>query len=404
MHKKLWNKDYILMLQGSAVSHLGDILYSVAIGYWVYEETNSSALMGIMSSISMFMTMFVMPFSGSIIDKCDRKAIIVGMDALRGIIMLAVGGLAFAGQLSVHAVLIAALLASGCSVFFSPAVSTLMIDIIPHDDMVRGQSVQSGVMTALSLVGKAVSGALVALLGVPLIITVNGVSYLLSAFTEAFISVPKSRKQGSTVSVRGLLSDFSVGFREILHNPYLRLFIPCAIIVNFLGAGPATLMLPFVLGKGFTVDMYGYLMSVETAASLLCVCALSIVKLKPRARYIAMAVGFLSSGLLYLTAYSTGNYTVMCVMLFCGCFANTLGNSVFNASMMLALPEENRGAILGFVSAASTGGSALSAVVYGLLCDLFPIAAVFVSGTLLSAIPMLYLCLHKNTKEFVLTH
>lgn len=33
MHKKLWNKDYLLMLQGSAVSAIGDILYSVAIGY-----------------------------------------------------------------------------------------------------------------------------------------------------------------------------------------------------------------------------------------------------------------------------------------------------------------------------------------------------------------------------------
>ena len=31
MHKKLWNKDFILMLQGNAVSDIGDILYSVAI-------------------------------------------------------------------------------------------------------------------------------------------------------------------------------------------------------------------------------------------------------------------------------------------------------------------------------------------------------------------------------------
>ena len=77
MRKKLWNKDYILMLQGNAVSAMGDILYSVAIGYWVYAQTGSSTLMGVMSSISMFMTMFVMPFSGTIIDKCNRKSVIV---------------------------------------------------------------------------------------------------------------------------------------------------------------------------------------------------------------------------------------------------------------------------------------------------------------------------------------
>lgn len=80
--RKLWNKDFILMLQGNAVSTFGDILYSVAIGYWVYEVTGSSALMGIMSSISMFVIMFVSPFSGTMIDKCNRKIVIVGMDTL----------------------------------------------------------------------------------------------------------------------------------------------------------------------------------------------------------------------------------------------------------------------------------------------------------------------------------
>ena len=404
MHKKLWNKDYLLMLQGSAVSAIGDILYSVAIGYWVYETTGSSTLMGIMSSISMFMTMFVMPFSGTIIDKCNRKGIIVGMDGARGVIMLAVGALAFADKLNVPVVLLAAFLASACTVFFSPAVSTLLIDIIPHDDMVRGQSVHSGINTFLNLVGKALSGALVAFLGVPLIIVLNGISYVFSALTEIFITVPRTVHQGEAVTVRGVLKDFSTAIRTILKDKFLKLFIPSALILNLLGAGPSTLMLPFVLEKGFTVDMYGYLMSVETAASLICVCLLGVVKLKPRMRYYAMSVGFLSSGVFAIAGYLSGNYAVLCGMLFLSAFANTLGNGIFNASLMLALPEENRGGILGFVSAAATGGSALSAVIFGVLCDLFPIYLVFTAGMLLSAVPMVYLCAHKHMREFILNN
>ena len=83
---------------------------------------------------------------------------------------------------------------------------------------------------------------------------------------------------------------------------------------------------------------------------------------------------------------------------------NAMGNAVFNASLMLALPEENRGAILGFVSAASTGGCALSAVIFGLLCDIFPLYLVFVAGNVLTILPMLYLCLHKNTREFIISN
>lgn len=402
MKRKLWNKDTILMLQGNAVSALGDILYSVAIGYWVYEKTGSSALMGIMSSISMFMTMLVMPFSGSIIDKCSRKLIIVGMDTLRGVIMLALGVLAFADSLSVPVVLAAAFLASACSVFFSPAVSTLMLDIIPHDDMVRGQSVFSGVNSFINLVGKAISGALVAFLGVPLIVLLNGVSYLVSAFTELFITVPKTVHQGEKITLGGIFADFRVAVREIFRNRYLKLFIPCALILNLLSAGSMTLMLPFTLEKGFTVDMYGYLMSVETAASLLCVCLLGIVRLKPKARYWGMSGGFLSATLFFVLTYLTKNFAVMCVGMFLASLANAMGNSIFNASMMLALPEENRGAILGFISAASTGGCALSSVIFGVLGDVFPLYLVFTAGCLLSVLPMAYMCLHKHAREFVL--
>ena len=116
MHKKLWNKDFILLLQGSAVSTIGDLMYSVAIGYWVYEKTGSNALMGLMSSISMFVTMFLSPFCGSIIDKCNRKWVLVGIDILQGIIMLTVGALAYINALEVPIVLLAALLAAFGSV------------------------------------------------------------------------------------------------------------------------------------------------------------------------------------------------------------------------------------------------------------------------------------------------
>lgn len=402
--KKLWNKDFILMLQGNAVSAFGDILYSVAIGYWVYEKTGSSTLMGIMSSISMFVVMFISPFSGTIVDKCNRKIVIVGMDILRGLIMLIVGILAIMNHLSVPIVLIAAFLASLCSVFFNPAVNTLMIDIIPHDDMVRGQSISSSVNSLINLIGKAMSGALVAFLGVPLIIIFNGISYLFSAFTEMFIHVPKTKRQGEKVTVTGILNDFKIAIRAIFSNRFLRLFIPSALLLNLLGSGPMTLLMPFVLEKGFTVEMYGFLMAIETAASLICVCILGIVKLNPKIRYYGMSIGFISSVLFYIWAYLSKDFSLLCILSFIGCFGNTIGNAVFNASLMLALPEESRGSILGFVSSASTGGSALSSVIFGLLCDAYPIYLVFVIGNVLSLAPMIYLCLHRDTKEFVLSN
>ena len=363
MTKKLWNRDFILLLQGNAVSTIGDLMYSVAIGYWVYEKTGSSGLMGIMSAISMFVTMFLAPFTGSIVDKCNRKWVLVGMDVMQGILMLSVGALAWLGQLNVPIVLAAAFLAAFGSVFYSPAASTLMIDIIPHDDMVRGQSIFSGMQSLISLVGTAFSGVMVAFFGVPLIVILNGLSNLYSAATELFIRVPKTVQQGEPVSVKGILADSRKAIQVIFSEPCLRLFVPCALILNLLSAGPLSLVLPFCMEKGFTVDMYGYLMAVWTAASLICVLILGIVKLNPKQRFWTMALGFTSSVVFFGLVYLSRQFLPLCIAAFLASFVNCAGNAIFNASLMLALPEENRGAILGFIQSASVGGTALSAVI-----------------------------------------
>lgn len=404
MQKKLWNKDFILMLQGNAVSDIGDLLYSVAIGYWVYEQTGSSTLMGVMSSISMFVTMFLSPFTGSIVDKCSRKGMIVGMDVLRGLIMLVLGVLLYMSKLTIPGVLLAAFLASLCSVFFNPAVNTLMIDIIPHDDMVRGQSIFSASNALINMVGKAFSGVLVAFLGVPLIVVLNGVSYLISALTETFIHVPRTVQQGEKVTVKGVLHDFGRAIKAIFADKFLKTFVPVLLLLNLLCAGPVTLMLPFCLEKGLTMEQYGLLMSIEMAASLVCVIILGVVKTTPKVRYWLQAIGFTASLICSILAYLSTGFVTLSVFLFLSTGLNMVGNSILNAALMLALPDENRGAILGFIEAACVGGCALSAVIYGLLGDLFPLYLVFVAGTILTLVPMVFACFHRITREFLSTH
>lgn len=404
MAKKLWNRDFVLLLQANAVSTIGDVMYGVAIGYWVYEQTGSSGLMGIMSAISMLITMFLSHFTGSIVDKCSRKWVMVAMDTMQGILMLTIGVLAYRDALNVPGVLTAAVLAALGSVFYSPAVSTLMLDIIPRDDMVRGQSVHSGVVTLIDLVGSAFSGAMVALFGVPLIVVLNGLSNLYSALSELFIRVPRTVQQGEKVSVKGVFADSRRAVGEIFASPFLRLFVPSALILNLLAAGSFSLVLPFCMEKGFSVTQYGWLMSVFTAASLVCVVLLGVVKLKPRIRFWVMALGFCGSVVCFVAAYFSGRFVPLCIMAAAASFLNCAGNTIFNASMMVALPEENRGAILGFFRSASIGGTALSALIYGFLGEIFPLYLVFAAGSALSLLPMVHLCFHPNTKKFVLEH
>lgn len=404
MVKKLWNKNFILLLQSSIVSTIGDIMYSFAIGIWVYSETQSTSLMAIMSAISMFVSMFLSPFSGSIVDKCNRKMVIIVGDFFQGIIMLTIGTLAFFNKLSVTAVLIAAFLAALGGVFYSPAVSTILLDIIPHDDMVRGQSIFSGSSSLLQMIGSSLSGVLVVVLGVPLIIIINGLSNIYAAISEMFLKVPKSVQEGNPVTISGILNDTKSALKTIFSDPCLKLFIPFALLLNVLTSGIFTLTLPLIKQKGFGEDQYGYIVAIFTAGSLVAVLILGIIKLSAKARFWSMAIGFVAAEICLIIAFLSKDFAVMCIFTLAGAFLNTVGNSIFSASLMVALPEENRGALLGFISFSSVGGSAISSVIYGFLGEFFPVYIISTVGTMLSVVPMLYYFFHPKTKEFILSH
>lgn len=48
---KIWNKNYILLLQGQLVSTIGDSLYSIALAFFVLKLTGSTALVGMIMGI-----------------------------------------------------------------------------------------------------------------------------------------------------------------------------------------------------------------------------------------------------------------------------------------------------------------------------------------------------------------
>ena len=117
-----------------------------------------------------------------------------------------------------------------------------------------------------------------------------------------------------------------------------------------------------------------------------------------------MAFGFTFMVIFSIMTYFAVDFLPMCIFGFLAGLCNAFGNAVFNASMMLALPQENRSAILGFIQSACTGGIALSAVGYGILGDFMPLYLVFAIGTAISLVPMLYMSFHPRVKDFVLNN
>ena len=187
MKRKLANKDFLLLCQGSLFSNFGAVLYSAAVGFWVYEKTGSTSLMGILSSISYFIRIFAGPIAGSISDHLRRRNVLVVTDLIRGIVFTVLGYLAFKEKMSIPMVVIVAVLSGLCSSMFTPASTSLTPDMLDESVIIKGQSIVNGSAAIINLVGTAISGALIVSLGVPLLIIINGVCYIVSGISECFI-------------------------------------------------------------------------------------------------------------------------------------------------------------------------------------------------------------------------
>ena len=397
--KKKWNKNFVLLLQGNGFSVFGDILYSIAISFWVYDRTGSTAIMGIMASISMFVTMFGSPIAGAIVDRSNRKSIIVMMDFIRGLVMFGVAYFAFQDNLSVIMVMFTAFVAAFCHLFFSPAIQTVLVDIIPNKDLMRGQSLNGGIMSLLSLSGRALSGVLLIVFGVPLMILLNGVSFMMSAFSELFIEIPPTKKSGTKIEVAQIVADIKEGALATWHDKSLRFLMSGALLLNFLVSGMFSIMLPFVYSKGFDIVQYGLLMSVFSLSGVVSMMVTGIVQFTYKQRYWVMAIGFIVSNFMFILGYLMGNFYWLAIMFFFANFLNTMANAVLNSVLILAIPADKRGMIIGFVMTASTGGVALSSLAYGFFAEYIPMTVLAIIGLSLAMIPMLWLTLDRRMKN-----
>jgi len=381
--KKLWNKNFVLMWQGHAVSVFGDVLYSIAIGFWVYHETGSTGLMGLMSSISMFVAMFLNPFTGAIVDRIDRKWVLILADLTRGGLMLGVGLLAMASQLSVELVLFTAFVAALSGSMFGPASMTVFVDLVPHAELVRAQSLSSGTNSLINFIGKGVSGALLTFMGVGPMIILNGISFLFSALSIFFIKIPKTAKQelNQTITVKRILGDVVQGAKDAIATPGLNVLIIGALIANLLGSGYGALLLPLATMKGLSLTEYGLFIGFSSAAAVVAMAIMGVFKIKAKLKMPIFIVAFLLNTIFVIVGLMGQGFIWLTAFFFLGDFTMVIGNAILNATMILAIPRDKRATVFGFVSSFSIAGMAISMLAYGYLAEIYDLSLLSIIGT-----------------------
>ncbi len=369
---------------------MGDIAYSIALGFWILAMTGSTALMGSLMAASSLPRVLISPFAGVVVDRSDRKWLLVLMDAIRGIFVVFVGVASFLGFIQIWMVFVAGVVIGTCGAFFNPAVSSVIPDIVDKRRLVQANSVFSIVQTASGIVGSSAGGILFRILGASFMFLFNGVSYLFSAMTEIFIKVPKIVHEKTK---QHFFVDMKDGFKFVWHFRGLRTLMLTAGIINFFAVMGIMLILPlFHQQEHLGPALYGIIMAFFTGGLFLGFLFTSIVSFKPEQRFKVFSVCYLvmSACMILLPVFLY--FSMMAALVFITGFVNAILNTFINTVLQLTTPQEKRGKVFGLLMSIAGGLMPIAYATGGLLAEFIPIR-LLISGSFLLVlvfyIPML---------------
>lgn len=396
---KLWNKNFFLLWQGQLVSVFGDALYSMALGFWVLQETGSTTIMGSIMALVTIPRIILGPFAGVIVDRCDRKKLIILGDLIRGIGMLMIAILALNGSLKIWMVMLMGIVLGICSSFFNPSIQSVLPEIVPSDKLIKANSSYQMATTGADIVGQSIGGLLYTVIGAPLMFLINSISYLFSSFTEGFIKIPKIERKNINITFR---EDFMEGIKFILRFKGLIRSLIMAFFVNFLFGMIRVLIIPwFVSDPSLGMAKYGILNGFQSFGFLIGTFVLSFITIKSNQKYnvyIFSIVTFVS--LIGLGAF-INNFIIIII-----CFSSAFGfmfvfNTVANSTIMELTPADKRGKVFATIGTLAMAISPIGNFVGGVLGEFMNPRAVIIGSAIVGLIIVCSIVVNPEVKKFI---
>ena len=158
MRSILRQRPLRLVFTANVVSMLGSGMNSAAVAWYILQVTHSEVALGTLIALQTVPAMLMMPFTGVIIDREDRRRLVMTLDASRGLIILAVALLAFAGKAQLWELYLMNVLVAAGFWMFWPSITALIQELTPEAEYVHSNTflmagVQGGWLIAGALVG-----------------------------------------------------------------------------------------------------------------------------------------------------------------------------------------------------------------------------------------------------------
>ncbi|MGA2512204.1 MAG: MFS transporter [Candidatus Limnocylindrales bacterium] len=255
------NSAFSAMWLGQVVSSLGDRVHQVALVFLVARATDNSPLaLGLVFAAMTVPSFLVGPLAGALVDRWDRKRVMVGSDLVRAGI---VGLIPVTSGLNVGLVFGLVFLLAAVSSFFRPARAAALPQVVPEEDLLAANSAMWVSDTVSDLAGYSLGGLFVAFLGSSLALAfwIDGASYVASAVLVAAVVIPPVARHaavdsggvgtveaGLAPASTSILAEMAEGWRLLRDESVLMATTAQAAIAEY-GLGALTALSPLLIAS-----------------------------------------------------------------------------------------------------------------------------------------------------------
>jgi MFS family permease len=365
--RALRHRNFRLFTVGQTVSVIGTWMQQVAVSWLVYRLTDSALLLGVVAFVGQAPAFLLSPIAGVLADRWDKHRIVLVTQALAMVQALLLAALILTGTVVVWQIIVLMAILGAINGFDVPARQAFLIDMVGNrDDLPNAIALNSSMFNGARLVGPAIAGFVISLVGEGVCVLLNGLSYLAVLFALRAMDVPRSPPPAAAVPV---ISHMTEGFRYAFGFPPIRSILVMVGIVSLVGV-PFTVLLPVfatdvLRGDARTLGILMGASGLGALAGALYLASRSTVRGLGRVIVVAAALFGLA-----LIAFSFSRSLLLSVVLLAAAgFGMMSQMASSNTVLQTLVDDDKRGRVMSIYSMAFVGVTPLGSLLAGALAS-----------------------------------
>ena len=235
---------FLLVALGQFVSLMGSGLTGFALSVWVYTQTGSVTLFGLLSVCSLLPGLLLAPLAGALIDRSDRRRVMLLADCGSGLGSLALAALLWSGGIALWQVFVFMAWNALCATFQRPAYGSAVPQLVPKRYLGQANGLVQMADAAGQMIAPLAAAALVVTIGLPGVILIDVTTFLVAVTIMLCIRFPNSMPWRRR---EPLMVEIMRGWNYVTGRHGLVALLIHAAISNLLLAIMTVLIAPLVL-------------------------------------------------------------------------------------------------------------------------------------------------------------